>query len=136
MEQDAPLPPFDVVNAILNKAPAWLHQLLAFQAQQNNQLLQNLVTHRQNQVQQVTVAAGAEAATQAAMQIQIQARNWLTGIQATNPILLNNYGMFVAAFHAHFSDPDITGTCLHKLEHLMQKTSTVDYAARFNELHA
>lgn len=63
-------------------------------------------------------------------------RAWLTGVRKHSSALLADYSAFVAAFKAHFSDPDFLGTATRHLAVLRQTGACSIYAARFRELAA
>lgn len=60
------------------------------------------------------------------------ARDWLTGVYRTNPLLLDTFTLFVSAFRTHFGDPDESASAHRHLQDLRQTDSAVDYTSQFN----
>lgn len=62
------------------------------------------------------------------------AKTWYYTIKSYNVSLLSDFPAFLAAFRAHFADPNYSRTALHKIKALKQQGSCGSYAARFLEL--
>jgi hypothetical protein len=62
------------------------------------------------------------------------AKTWYYTIKSYNVSLLSNFPAFIAAFRAHFADPNYSRTALRKIKALKQQGSCASYTARFLEL--